>query len=120
MIVSIFAVASSNINIAGLWAKILANASSCFCPAEYVSPLSLAISSTPSGSAEINSSAEDNFITSFISSSDKVSFNSIFSLILFAKINGSCKIIPIFFLSNRKLISLILIPSNKISPFWIS
>ena len=53
--VSIFAVASSKINIDGFFANILEKASNCFSPAENDSPLSLAIESTPFGSAFIKS-----------------------------------------------------------------
>lgn len=45
--VSIFAVASSNINTFGSCANILANAISCFCPAENELPLSFATSNIP-------------------------------------------------------------------------
>ena len=69
------AVASSNIKIAGLRAIILANANSCFCPAEYELPLSFAISSIPFGNVSTNSFAEQSSKTSFISSSNNTSFN---------------------------------------------
>ena len=95
MCVSILAVASSNTNIEGLCAKILAKANNCFCPAENDTPLSFATSSIPFGNEDTNSSAEDSFTDSCTSSSDIFALSFILSFIVLAKINGSCKIIPI-------------------------
>ena len=61
---SILAVASSKIKIDGLCANILANAISCFCPAEKLFPLSIATSFMPFGSVFTNSSALASFIAS--------------------------------------------------------
>lgn len=115
--VSIFAVASSNIKIEGLCANILANAKSCFSPAEILFPLSFAISSTPFGREFTKSEAEAKCIALIKSSSGNDLFSFIFSLMLVANIKGSCNIVPIFSLNDLILISFIFIPSISISPF---
>ena len=101
---SIFAVASSSINIFGLLAIVLANVSSCLSPLEKVAPLSVTILSYLSSSLSIKLCASTNLAASITSS---LVNSSLYILILDSTVpwykNGSWRTSPTLFLNSLEL-----------------